>query len=140
MHLSKVVHKNMLRAFYEKNKIHHGYIHTALQKIFQSNILEKCFIQILIVALTFFRCALLVLLNDGGTKRLPPCSHYQKHYTYPTMIKLGTVISHPKSFKKYLNYMMHPWVLLTSTFFHQKLAIFVILGNTDKNCILIHFF
>ena len=30
--------------------------------------------------------------------------------------------------------------MLLSAFFEQKLAIFVLSENTDKNCILIHFF
>ena len=51
--------------------------------------------------------------------------------TNPTVTKLGTVI--PKS-KKYINHAT-PQNLLTSAFFHRKLAIFVILRNTDIDCI-----
>ena len=42
--------------------------------------------------------------------------------------------------KKYINHMTHPWVLLTSAFFHQKSANFVISRNTDTDYILIHNF
>ena len=42
--------------------------------------------------------------------------------------------------KKHVNFVAHPSSFADiSIFFHQKLAIFVILGNTAKNCILIHF-
>ena len=34
----------------------------------------------------------------------------------------------------------NPLALLTSAFFHQKLAIFIIFRNADKNCILINDF
>ena len=42
--------------------------------------------------------------------------------------------------KKYMNHVTHPWVLLTSAFFHQKSANFAISRNTDIDCILIHNF
>ena len=34
--------------------------------------------------------------------------------------------------KKYMNKVIHLWVLLTSTFFHQKLTVFVMSKNTEK--------
>ena len=62
-------------------------------------------------------------------------------HTYPTMVKLGTVIPYPKKIQKiYESRNTPPRVLQTSAFFHQKSANFAILGNTDIDCILIYNF
>ena len=53
-------------------------------------------------------------------------------YTYPTMMKLSKVIPYLKKIQNCINNVITPSVLLTSAFFHQKLGIFVISGNTDK--------
>ena len=39
--------------------------------------------------------------RGGGTKRLPLP---KIGHTYPTMKKLGTVVSHPKKIQKYMNH------------------------------------
>ena len=55
----------------------------------------------------------------GGVKRppFPKICH-----TYPTMMKLGTVIPYLKEIQKYMNHVTHP------------------LRNTDTDCILVHNF
>ena len=62
-------------------------------------------------------------------------------HTYPTIMKLSTVIPYHKKIKKThkprdttLEFCWH-W-----HFFHRKSAIFVISGNTVKGCILMHNF
>ena len=76
--------------------------------------------------------------GGGGAKRppFPKICH-----TYPTMMKLGTVIPYLKEIQKYMNQVTHP-------FFHRKSANFVrnteivrnTLRNTDTDCILVHNF
>ena len=52
-------------------------------------------------------------------------------YTYPTTMKLGTVIFYLKKIpKNNINHMVYPLVLLTSIFFHKELVIFVISDKT----------
>ena len=68
--------------------------------------------------------ALSGLLTDRWSKKapLPQICH-----TYPTIMKLGTVI-HLKNFKKktYISHKHTLWVPLTAAFFHPKSATFVI--------------
>ena len=75
------------------------------------------------------------LLTDGrGGKKapLPKICH-----TYPTTIKLGTVIPYPRKIKKIYESRDTP---LDQHFFHRKSANFAISKNTDIDCILIHNF
>ena len=59
--------------------------------------------------------------------------------TYPTMIKLCTVISYRKKIQKNIQISWHtPWVLLILAFFHWKSVTFVISRNTDIDSILMH--
>ena len=51
------------------------------------------------------------------------------------MINIGTVILWLKSIQNIYN---HPWGSADINIFHQKLAIFLIIGSKDKNCILIN--
>ena len=56
--------------------------------------------------------------------------------TYPTIMKLGTVMSHLKKTQKMYNSRN---TSLKSAYFHLKFEIFATSGKRDKNCILIHF-
>ena len=72
--------------------------------------------------------------GGGGEKPpLPKICH-----TYPTMIKLGTVIPYPKKIQKIYESRDTQGVLLTSEFFYRKSANFAISRNTDIDCILMH--
>ena len=62
-------------------------------------------------------------MRGGGAKKAPFSKIYHR---YPAMMKLGTVIPYLKKFKKYMNPVTPPCVLLTSAFFHRKSANFVI--------------
>ena len=88
-------------------------------------------------SLTLFRMGLFGTTHGWGRGQkepLPKICH-----TYPTMMKLGTVIPYPKKIQKYIWITWHtPWVLLTSAFFHQKSANFAIWRNTDIDSFLIH--
>ena len=85
----------------------------------------------------FFRAAYGCWVG-GGAERPPSLKFF---HTYPTMMKLGTVIPYPKKIWKNLWITWHsPWVLLTSAFFHQKSANFAISRNRYIDCILIHNF
>ena len=54
-------------------------------------------------------------------------------------MKLGTFITYLKKTQKYINHRIHPLrVLLTSAFFHHKLANFAISENANTDCILIY--
>ena len=70
----------------------------------------------------------------GGLKSHPPPPFLFKIcHTYPTMMKLGTVIP-------YLKKIHTPWVMLRLAFFHRESASFVTSKNTDIECILMHNF
>ena len=50
--------------------------------------------------------------------------------TYPTIIKLGTLITYLKKIKKiYINHMTHPLISADISIFYKKSATFVILGE-----------
>ena len=70
----------------------------------------------------------------GGGKKapLPKICH-----TYPTTIKLGTVVPYPRKIKKIYESRDSP---LDQHFFHRKSANFAISKNTDIDRILIHNF
>ena len=76
--------------------------------------------------------------GGGGAKRhpLPKICH-----TYPTMIKLGTVIPYLKEIQKIYESRVTPtdfcWY---QHLFSRKSANFVISRNTDTDCILVHNF
>ena len=84
--------------------------------------------------LTLFRMGFFGLLTDGvgGAKRpsLPKVCQ-----TYPTVVKLGTVIRYLKKFQKLDESDDTPWVLLASAFFYRKSANFAISRNTDVDSI-----
>ena len=54
-------------------------------------------------------------------------------HTYPTIMKLSTIILYLKKTQKIYGSRWHtPWFLLTSAFSHQKSANFAISENTDR--------
>ena len=57
----------------------------------------------------------------GKTKTLPKMS-----YTYPALIKLGTVILYLEKIQKYTYHMTPTCALLTSAFSHRKSTKFAI--------------
>ena len=62
---------------------------------------------------------------------------------YPTIMKLGTLITYLKKIQKCINHMIHPLSSADINIFYQNSATFVIIRNTDKDCILMlnfHFF
>ena len=62
-------------------------------------------------------------------------------HTYPTLMKLSTVIPFVKKIQKNTYITWHaPWFLLILAFFHRKSAIFSISANTGIDCILMHKF
>ena len=69
----------------------------------------------------------------GGVQKapLPKICH-----TYPTMIKLGTVIPYLKMIQKYMNHVTHSLSSADFSIFHWKSAIV----NTDVDFIFIHNF
>ena len=75
------------------------------------------------------------ILRMGRAKYPPPSKIC---HTYPTMMKLGTVIPYLKKIQKIYEWCYTPpefcW---HQHFFHQKSANFVISRNTDIDCILI---
>ena len=92
------------------------------------------------------------LREDGGNclKYLNPiqdghfrgCSRWgegvgQKSVTYPTMMKLGTVIPYLKKIQKIYESRDTPLTSTDISFFHQKPANFNISRNTDTDCILV---
>ena len=58
-------------------------------------------------------------------------------HTYPTMMKLDTVIPHLKSSKIYINHVTYP---LNFANILRKSVNFVISRNADIDCISIHIF
>ena len=60
-------------------------------------------------------------------------------YIYLTMIKLSTVTLHLKKIQKMYESREKPFESADISIFYQKLTIFIISGNTDKNYILINF-
>ena len=85
--------------------------------------------------LTLFRMGFFGAPHGWGGKKvpLPKTCH-----TYPTMMKLGTVIPYPKKIQKI--YESRDTTLRFSAFFHRKSANSAISRNTDIDCILIHNF
>ena len=97
---------------------------------------------ILKVILTLFRMGIFGAAHrwEGGGQKGPP-THPKKSHTYPTMMKLCTVILYLKKIQKNIRITWYiPWVLLTSAFFLRKSENFFISRNTDINCILIRNF
>ena len=73
----------------------------------------------------------------GGGKKCPSLKSVTHILQWWNLAQL--YLSQRKS-KKYMNHVTHPWVLLTSVFFHRESANFDISRNTDIDCILIHNF
>ena len=74
----------------------------------------------------------------GRKRSLPKTWH-----TYPTIMKLGTLIPYLpylKKIQKSIYHMAHPLSSVYIVIFYQKSATFVILENADKDCILMHNF
>ena len=62
-------------------------------------------------------------------------------HTYPTMMKLGTVIPYPKKIRKIYESRDTPVEFCSHRhFFHRKSINFAISRNTDIDCNLIHNF
>ena len=61
-------------------------------------------------------------------------------HTYPTMMKLGTVIPYLKKIQKIYESRDTPVTSADISIFHWKSANFVISRNTDIDCILVHDF
>ena len=51
-------------------------------------------------------------------------------HTYPTIMKLGTVISYLKKIQRYINHVTHSVSSADISIFHRKSAIFVISRNS----------
>ena len=84
----------------------------------------------LIYTLTLFRVGFFRAAHawgGGGGKKAP---HTKTCHTYPTMMKLGTVIPCLKKIQKLYN-------SRDTAFFHWKSATFAISRNTDTDCIFI---
>ena len=97
---------------------------------------------ILKVILTLFRMGIFGAAHrwEGRGQKGPPSLPKICH-TYPTMMKLCTVILYLKKIQKNIRITWYiPWVLLTSAFFLRKSENFFISRNTDINCILIRNF
>ena len=56
-------------------------------------------------------------------------------HTYPTMMKLGTVVPYLNESQKHISARQTPWVVLTAAFFHRMSGNYVISKNTDIDCI-----
>ena len=67
------------------------------------------------------------------TPPLPKICH-----TYPTIMKLGTVMRYLKKIQKHINHATHPLSSADISISHRKSAIFIISRNTDIDCILVH--
>ena len=72
----------------------------------------------------------------GKDPHLPKICH-----TYPTMMKVGTVIPYPKKkvqrrSKKYMKHVKHSLSSADISIFHRKSLNFAISRNTDTHCIL----
>ena len=74
------------------------------------------------------------ILRMGRAKYPPPSKIC---HTYPTMMKLGTVIPYLKKIKNIWIRWHTPWVPLTWASFHQKSANFAWSRNTCIDCMLI---
>ena len=61
------------------------------------------------------------------------------NYTYPIMMKLGTVIPYLKKIQKYIKHVTHP-LSSANSIFHRKSATFVISKNTNIDRILVNNF
>ena len=61
-------------------------------------------------------------------------------HTYPTMMKLDTVVPYLKKIQKNINHMTNPMIPADLGFFHGKSVIFVIYRNTDIDYISMHYF
>ena len=62
-------------------------------------------------------------------------------HTYPTMMKLGTVVPYLKKIQKYINYVIHPLSSADIMIFSPEISKFCyIKKSTDIDCILIYNF
>ena len=64
----------------------------------------------------------------GEVKKAP---HPKMYHTYPTLMKLGTVIPCLKKIQNYLNHVTHPLNSAEIGFLHRKSATFGVSRNTD---------
>ena len=99
------------------------------------------------VSLTLFRISLFRAAHGWvggggvGSSKSTPSPFPKICHTYPTMMKLGTVIVYLKKIQKYMNHVSHPLSSADVSFFcHQKSANFAMSRNINKDCILIHKF
>ena len=96
--------------------------------------------------LTLFRMGLFWAVHgrEGvgrrGAKKAPSPPLPRISHTYPTMIKLDTVIPYQQKIQKSMNHVTHPLSSADMRFFCHKSANFVASGNTDIDSILIHNF
>ena len=67
--------------------------------------------------------------GDGGQKRPPLPKIY---HTYPTIMKLGTVIPYVKKIQKYKNHVRHPQSSADNSIFYLKSANIVLSINTEQ--------
>ena len=81
---------------------------------------------------------ILLLTDKGGERKRPPLPKIC--HTYPTKMKLGTVIPYLKKIQIYMNHVTHPMSSADISIFHQKSVNFAISRNTDIECILIYNF
>ena len=91
-----------------------------------------------VIPFTLFRMGIFGAAHGWEGPKRPPLPKIC--HTYPTVMKLGTVIPYLKKIWKIYESRGTPWVLVTSAFIHRKSANFVISRNIDIDCILVHSF
>ena len=100
-------------------------------KISQSSQENNCARVSFLIKLQAWGCSRMGL---GKKALLPKICH-----TYPTKMKLCTIIPYLKKTPKNIRIAWHtPWVLLTLAPFHRKSANFTISENTDIGRVLVH--
>ena len=89
--------------------------------------------------------ALLTLLRMGIFRNTHGCGGGELPFlkichTFPTMMKLGSVVPYLKKIQKNMNHVTHTLTSADISIFYRKSAHFVISRNTDIDCILVHKF
>ena len=74
----------------------------------------------------------------GAAHRRGQAGPKRPSYAYPTIIKLGTVMPYLKKIQKTYKSLVTPQSFADMSIIRQKLLIFFISQNVEKNCILIH--
>ena len=85
--------------------------------------------------LTLFRIGFL-----GAAHFLSPLPLNKIRHTYPTMMKLGTIMPYLREIQKCINHVTHQLSSADISIFSRKSANFATSRNTDIDWILIHNF